>query len=78
MQHHIILELNEKDEYGYYPLLLAISKNNIEIVKLLLEYALQHHIILEYKKKDIEDKLEIKKLLRNYEKEIESRKKVNK
>jgi len=27
---------NEKDFLGYYPLLLAIYKNNIEIVKLLL------------------------------------------
>jgi len=77
-QHQIILELNEKNKDGYYPLLRAISNNNIEIVKLLLEYALQHQIILEYKKEDIEDKPEIKKLLQNYEKERESRMKVNK
>ena len=37
---------NEKDFLGYYPLLLAIYKNNIEVVKLLLEYANQHQIIL--------------------------------
>eukprot|EP00833_Pecoramyces_ruminatium_P012474 jgi/Orpsp1_1/1186506/evm.model.d7180000051081.1 len=46
-QHQIILELNEKNDYGNYPLLEAINNNNIEIVKLLIEYANQHQIILE-------------------------------
>jgi len=36
-QHQIILELNEKNENGYYPLLEAIDYNNIDIVKLLIE-----------------------------------------
>ena len=40
------MKLNEKDNFGDYPLLRAISYNKIEIVKLLLEYALQHQIIL--------------------------------
>jgi len=57
------LELNEKVGYGYYPLLEAIYKNNIKIVQLLIEYALQHQIILEYDKKDIENKQKIKNLL---------------
>jgi len=40
-----ILKLNDKNEYGEYPLLKAIYKNNIEIVQLLIEYANQHQII---------------------------------
>jgi len=47
-----ILKLNEKDEYGWYPLLLAILRNNIKIVQLLIEYALQHQIILELNEKN--------------------------
>jgi len=31
-QHQIIMELNEKNNVGEYPLYLAIYKNNIEIV----------------------------------------------
>jgi len=77
-QYQIILELNEKNNIGYYPLLRAISYNNIEIVQLLIEYALQHQIIFEYDENDIKNKPEIKKLLQNYEKVIENRKKVNK
>jgi len=38
---------------------------------------LQNQIILEYEKKDIKNKPEIKKLLQNYEKEIEKRRKNN-
>ena len=75
-QHQIILELNEKNKYGNNPLYCAIHNNNIEIVQLLIEYANQHQIILEYKKKDIEYEPEIKKLLQNYGKEMENRKKV--
>ena len=37
-----ILELNEKNKDGEYPLERAISYNNIEIVKLLIEYVNQH------------------------------------
>jgi len=69
-QHQIVLELNEKNKDGYYPLLWAIFWNNIEIIKLLIEYALQHQIILEYNKNIIENKPEIKKLLKIYEKVI--------
>ena len=68
--------MNEKDKFGNYPLFWAIFNNNIEIVKLLIDYALQHQIILEYDKKDIKNKQEIKNLLQNYEKEMENRKKV--
>ena len=59
-----ILNLNEKDEDGLYPFLMGISKNNIEIVQLLLEYALQHQIILEYEKRNIGNKPEIKNLMK--------------
>jgi len=47
-----ILELNEKDKYGFYPLLWAIFWNNIEIVQLLIEYANQHQIILKLNEKN--------------------------
>ena len=57
--------MNEKDRNGNYPLLTAISYNNIEVVKLLIEYANQHQIILKYENECIEDKPEIKKLLEN-------------
>jgi len=73
-----ILNLSKKNNFGNYPLLWANYKNNITIIQLLIEYALQHQIILEYERKDIKDKPEIKKLLQNYEKERENRKKVNK
>ena len=46
-----ILKLNEKED-GNYSLLRAISKNNIDIVQLLIEYALQHQIILELNEKN--------------------------
>ena len=55
--------MNEKNKYGYYPLLRAIRDCNIEIIQLLIEYANQHQIILEYEKKDIEDRPKIKNLL---------------
>jgi ankyrin repeat protein len=35
----IILNLNEKNENGWYPLLRATDKNNIEMVQLLIDYA---------------------------------------
>jgi len=34
------LELNEKDKDGFYPLFSAVG--NIEMIKLLMEYAEQH------------------------------------
>ena len=42
----------KKNKYRKYPLSEAIRENNIEIVQLLLEYALQHQIILELNEKD--------------------------
>ena len=47
IQHQIILELNKKNKDGDYPLLCAIYNNNIEIIKLLINYANQHHIGIE-------------------------------
>jgi len=51
-QRQIILELNEKNKDGYYPLSKSIDKKNIEMVKLLIEYANQHQIIFELNEKD--------------------------
>jgi len=62
-ENKIILDLNEKDDYGCYPLLSAISDNNIkmakllidystEMVKLLIDYANKKKIILELNKKN--------------------------
>jgi len=52
-QHNIILKLNDiKDEYGYYPLLATITKNNTEMVEILIDYANQHHIILNLNQKN--------------------------
>ena len=73
-----ILELNEKNKDGNYPLLKTIDKNKIESVQLLIDYALQHKIILDYKKKILKLNQKLKILLKNYEKEMENRKKVNK
>jgi len=74
---NITLNINEKGKDGWYPLLRAVSNNNVEIVQLLLEYANQHQIILEYKKEDIKNKPEIKELFENYEKEKEKLKQIN-
>ena len=38
-KNHIILELNDKDDNGAYPLSLACNKNNNEMAKLLIDYA---------------------------------------
>ena len=75
------MRLNEKYAIGNYPILVAITYNNIEIVILLIVYALRHQIILEYKYDQclielIENKPEIKNLLQNYEIEIEKWKRV--
>jgi len=40
------LNINEKDEYGNYPLLWACIKNNTEMVQLLMNYANQKDITL--------------------------------
>ena len=52
MKKKIILELNEKDNIGWYPLLKATDKNNIEMVQLLIDYATENKIILELNEKD--------------------------
>jgi len=51
-QHKIVLELNEKNNNGWYPLYMSIYNNNIDIVKLLIIYANQNKIILELNEKD--------------------------
>jgi ankyrin repeat protein len=47
-----LLEINEKDEQGYYPLLLLVYKNNIELTKLLMKYADENDLVLELNSKD--------------------------
>jgi len=49
----IILELNEKNMFGRYPVLLATYFNNLEIVQLLFEYANEHDIQLVFDENDI-------------------------
>jgi len=45
IKNNIILQLNEKDKYGSYPLLKAIGNDNIEIVQQLINYANNNDII---------------------------------
>ena len=42
----IILELNEKNKYRWYPLLDATYFDNIEMIQLLKDYANKNKIIL--------------------------------
>ena len=52
-ENKIILNLNEKDDIGSYPLLYETwCSNNIEIVQLLIDYATENKIILELNEKD--------------------------
>jgi len=44
--------LNKKDRNGNYVLLKAINKKNIEIIKLLIEYANENNIILDLNEKN--------------------------
>jgi len=44
--HNIILKLNEKYNFGDYPFLLTCTKNNLEIEKLLINYANEKNIKL--------------------------------
>jgi len=55
--------LNEKDKDGQYPFLMGISKNNVEIVQLLIEYANQHQIILKVNEKKIMENIHLYWLL---------------
>jgi len=48
---NIILNINEKDKWGNYPFLVATKNNNIEIIKLLEEYACKDNIILNINEK---------------------------
>ncbi|OUM68004.1 hypothetical protein PIROE2DRAFT_58395 [Piromyces sp. E2] len=56
---HIILNINDRNKYGNYPLLWAIIKNNTELVQLIIDYAIRHNIILILNDKDIQDKISI-------------------
>jgi len=42
---NITLEMNEKIEDEYYQLRIATSRNNIEIVQLLINYVNENNII---------------------------------
>jgi len=46
------LKLKKKHNYGRYPLLEAVKKNNVEMVNLLMEYASTNGVILELNEKD--------------------------
>jgi len=48
----IILEINEKNEIGLYPFINSIINENIEIVKLLIDYANRNKIILNLNEKN--------------------------
>jgi len=48
----IILELNNKNNDGYYPILLACYENNNKMVQLLIDYANKNNIILEIDEMD--------------------------
>jgi len=45
---HIIININNKTKNGDYPLLKAIDKNKIEIVKIFIEYANKNNIIIKF------------------------------
>eukprot|EP00833_Pecoramyces_ruminatium_P018584 jgi/Orpsp1_1/1192616/evm.model.d7180000094637.1 len=47
-----IININEKNKNGNFPFLFAITKNNIEMVKLIIDYANKNNIILEINEKD--------------------------
>lgn len=48
---NIVIDINEKDGDGNFPLIKAIDKNNIEIVKLLMDYADHNNIELNINEK---------------------------
>ncbi|KAL6625923.1 ankyrin [Neocallimastix californiae] len=49
---NITLEVNEKNNDGWYPLLAAIDNNNFEMVELLIDNANRNNIILELNEKN--------------------------
>eukprot|EP00833_Pecoramyces_ruminatium_P013183 jgi/Orpsp1_1/1187215/evm.model.d7180000056150.1 len=52
-KNNIILELNEKTNFGNYPILKTIDNNHPGIVKALIEYDNKHNIILEVNENNI-------------------------
>jgi len=51
-QYDILLNINEKDIDGNFPLLLAVNHNDLKILKCLVEYSKNHNIILNFNIKD--------------------------
>ncbi|OUM60456.1 hypothetical protein PIROE2DRAFT_13764 [Piromyces sp. E2] len=49
---NIVLNINEKDNYGDYPFFMACMIDNIKMVQLLIEYANINHIIFNVNEKD--------------------------
>jgi len=46
-KNNIILDIHKKDECGIQPLMYAITNSNIDIVKILVEYATDYQIVFE-------------------------------
>ncbi|OUM62260.1 hypothetical protein PIROE2DRAFT_11519 [Piromyces sp. E2] len=44
--HHIPIDINDKNYCGDYPLLVAIKNGNTKLIRLLMKYADSHKIIL--------------------------------
>jgi len=53
-QMNAIFNINKKDTNGGYPLLWVVEKDNIEMVKLIIDYANNNNIILDINGKNIE------------------------
>jgi len=51
-EYQIHLYLTDKDYNGNYPLLWACNSNNVDILKLLMDYSFKHKIKLNLKNKD--------------------------
>eukprot|EP00833_Pecoramyces_ruminatium_P008821 jgi/Orpsp1_1/1182853/evm.model.c7180000082912.1 len=68
--HNMVLNLNEKTMSGDYPILLALVNNNVEIIKLLINYANECGIIMIFKMEDVDENLtikpEVRKLYNDY------------
>ena len=53
-QRNINLNINKKEEGGYYPLFWAVYNNDLEMVELLMDYADEHSMILNVNDKENE------------------------
>ncbi|OUM58125.1 hypothetical protein PIROE2DRAFT_21401 [Piromyces sp. E2] len=52
---NVVINVNEKNNDGNYPLCLSINKNSFETTKLLMDYAIEHNIILSINEKDLQN-----------------------